>query len=140
VLRTEPILLIENDPKNTKNIMSAFEAMEVKSPLVHLNDSKGALNYLRNKNNKKPWLIFLGLNTQSLDGLNFLKIIKSDDNLRIIPIVIIADSDEDRNIVKGFELGIAGYIVKPQDTSKIPNIIRTIMEYWTLSELPPKGG
>ncbi len=140
MFRTKPILLIENDPTCAKNILCALEASEVKSPLVHSNTSEDALNYLKSQNNKKPWLILLGLNTHSLDGLNLLKTIKIDDHLRIIPVVIIADSNEDQNVTQGFELGVAGYVVKPQDISKIPTTIRTIMEYWTLSELPPKEG
>lgn len=133
-------MLIENDPASAKNIMCALEATDLKSPLVHSNTGEDALNYLKSQNNKKPWLILLGLNSNGSDGLNLLKIIKIDDRLRIIPVVIIADSSEDQNITQGFELGVAGYVVKPQDISQIPSTIRTIMEYWTLSELPPKEG
>lgn len=135
--RNKPILLIEGDPIDANNIKCALEAMGVKSPFVHSNNSEEALIYLRNQGNIKPWLILFGLNSQSPDGLNFLQVIKTDDHLRIIPVVVIAESNEDHKIVQGFELGVAGYIVKPQDTSKITNTIGTIMDYWNLSELPP---
>ena len=140
LLSNKPILLIEDDPTDTKNIKSALEAMEVKSPLVHFSNSEEALNYLRDQDNKKPWLILLGLNAHNLDGIDFLKAIKSDDHLKMTPVVIIAESHEDQKIVQGFELGVAGYVVKPQDISKVDNTIRTIMDYWTLSELPPVKG
>ena len=139
-LRTNPILLIEDNPTDKNNIESALENMQVKSQLVHSSDSEEALNYLRGQDNKKPWLILLGLNAQSPDGFDFLKAIKSDDNLKIIPIVIVAESHEDQKIVQGFEFGVSGYIVKPKDRSKIDNTIKTIMDYWTLSELPPSRG
>jgi DNA-binding response OmpR family regulator len=140
MFRNKPILLIENDPTYANDILCALEAMEIKSPLVHSNTNEDALNYLKSQNNKKPWLILLGLNTHNSDSLNLLKTLKIDEHLRIIPVVIIADSDEGGNIMQGFELGVAGYVIKPRDTSKIPATIKTIMEYWTLSELPPKEG
>ena len=139
LLRNKPILLIEDDPIDTKSIKSTLETMKVKSPLVHSNNSEEALIYLKNQKNKKPWLILLGMNMQSADGIDFLKTIKTDEHLKIIPVVIIAESNEDQNIIQGFEFGVAGYIVKPQDTSKITDTIRTIMDYWNLSELPPIG-
>lgn len=137
--RNKPILLIEDDPASTNNIKCALESMGVKSPFVHSNNSEEALIYLRNQRNIKPWLILFGLNAQSSDGLHNLKVIKTDDLLKNIPVVIIADSTEEKKIVQGFELGAAGYIVKPQDSSKITNTIGTIMDYWNLSELPPTG-
>jgi PleD family two-component response regulator len=94
---------------------------------------------LKNPKNIKPWLILFGLNSHNSDSFNFLQVIKSDDRLKIIPVVIIAGSKEDQMIFRGFELGIAGYIIKPQDNSNIANIIETIMDYWNLSELPPAG-
>ena len=81
-LRTNPILLIEDNPTDKNNIESALENMQVKSQLVHSSNSEEALNYLRGQDNKKPWLILLGLNAQSPDGFDFLKVIKSDDNLK----------------------------------------------------------
>ena len=135
----KPILLIESDPLDTNNIRCALEEMGVKSPCVHSNNSEEALTYLNNQINVKPWLILFGLDSKNLDGLNYLKIIKTDDNLKKIPVVIIAESYEDNRIAQCFELGAAGYIVKPQDSSKITDTIGTIMNYWNLSELPPTG-
>jgi len=135
--RNKPILLIEKDITDTNNIRSALEKMEVKSPFIHTNNSEEALTYLKDQSNAKPWLILFGLDSQSKDSLNHLKIIKTDDNLKNIPVVIIAESNHDQRIVISFELGAAGYIVKPQESSGITETIGTIMNYWNLSELPP---
>lgn len=135
--RNRPILLIQEDPTDANNIKCALDEMRAKSPFVHLKDSEEALIYLRNENNIKPWLILYGLDSQNSDGLNVLQVIKKDNQLKIIPVVIIAESHEEQKIIQGFELGIAGYIIKPQDASKITNTIGTIMDYWNLSELPP---
>lgn len=137
--RNKPILLIENDPKDTNNIRCALDKMGMKSPFVHSNNSEEALTYLNDQSKEKPWLILFGLDSQSMDSLNHLKIIKTDDNLKNIPVVIIAESNKDHRIVKCFELGAAGYIVKPQESSGITETIGTIMDYWNLSELPPIG-
>ena len=137
--RNKPILLIENDPVDINNIRCALEEMGVKSPFIQSNNSEEALNYLKDKSNAKPWLILYGLNSKNTNALNYLKTIKTDENLKHIPIVIIAESHEDHGILKSFELGAAGYIVKPQDSSKFTSTIGTIMNYWNLSELPPVG-
>ena len=96
-----------------------------------------ALAYLSKERNLFPSLIFLGLNEHESDGLNFFETIKADENLRQIPVVIFAFSNEQRSVVKSFELGSAGYIVKSEDATKLTETIKTIMQYWTLSELPP---
>ena len=139
MLSHEPILLVDDNLSDTENIAKALRATEVKCPLIHMATFEEALVYLSNRENLQPWLIFLGLNEQKSDGLNFLKTIKVDENLRQIPVVIFAFSNEQCNVVKSFELGVAGYMVKSQDVSTLADTIKTIMQYWTLSELPPIG-
>ncbi|MBN2180348.1 MAG: response regulator [Sedimentisphaerales bacterium] len=137
MLGNKPILLVEDDPAYTENIKCALDIMGIKSRLIHWDNGKDALIYLRNQNNRMPWLILLGMNAHSLDGLDFMEVVKSDDRLRIVPVVIISGSDKNQDILRAYELGIAGYVVKPRDASKIVDTITTIMNYWTLSELPP---
>ncbi len=137
--RNKPILLIEKDPTDTNNIRHALETIGVESPLVHFNNGEDALISLKDQSNIKPWLILFGLDSHNSDGLNFLQDIKKNNQLKIIPVVIIAESYQNQKIIQSFELGIAGYIIKSKDTSKITNTIVTIMDYWHLSELPPTG-
>lgn len=134
----KPILLIENDPAYSKKIICAIEDMNLQYPIIHLSKSEDVLDYLKSSK-KKPWLIFLGLNNRNKNGFNLLKIIKTDEKLKIIPLVIFADSHDDRHKVESYELGIAGYIIKSQNASDITDAIRTVLEYWILSELPPDG-
>jgi PleD family two-component response regulator len=140
MLSVEPILLIEGNASDKKNLTSALEATEVKCPLIHMNTSEEASIYLNNRKNIQPWLIFLGLNEQRLDGFNLLKAIKSNENLKQIPVIVFASSNEQCNVVRSFELGVAGYMVKSREISEMTDTIKTIMQYWTLSELPPAGG
>ena len=104
-----------------------------------MNTCEEALVFLNNRNNSPPRLILLGLNEQNSNSLSFLKIIKADDNIKQIPVVIFALSNEQRNVVKSFKLGVAGYIVKSEAFSKLNETIKTIIQYWSLSELPPVG-
>jgi DNA-binding NarL/FixJ family response regulator len=137
--RHEPILLIEDNLSDIENITNALKTIELKSPLIHMNTFEEALVYLNNRKNLPPLLILLGLNEENSNGLNFLKTIKADENMKQIPVVIFALSNEQQNVVKSFKLGVAGYMVKSEVFSKLNETIKTIMEYWTLSELPPVG-
>jgi len=140
MLKTAPILLIENNPKDAENILSILESLEENFRLFHLRTTREAQEYLRNNNDIQPWLILLGLRSESPEGFEFLKKIKTDDNLRKIPVVIMASSNEQYHVLESFKLGVAGYIVKSQDITELEGIISTIMRYWNLCELPPAGG
>ena len=119
--------------------MGALETIEVNCPLVHLNTNKEASTYLKTRENLQPWLILLGLNGQYSETFNFLEAIKTDNNLRLIPVVIIAASNEEHKVAKSYNLGAAGYIVKPCDISGMAKTIRTIMQYWSVQILPTEG-
>jgi DNA-binding response OmpR family regulator len=94
------------------------------------------LEYLKNEDNGKPCLILLELNMPKMNGIEFLKIAKADDELKKIPVVVLTTSKNDEDKVETFELSVAGYMVKPTDYRKFMETIRAIDLYWTLSELP----
>jgi CheY-like chemotaxis protein len=136
----KPILFVEDNSIDVMTIKRAFMELKVTNPLVHKVNGAEALEYLKNKSNKKPCVILLDLNMPKMSGIEFLKIIKTDDELRRIPIVVLTISEEERDITESFQLSVAGYIVKPVDYKKFVEAVRTINLYWTLSELPPNGG
>ena len=74
-----------------------------------------------------------------MNGMEFLKIIKADDGLKKIPVIVLTTSNSEQDISKSFELGAAGYMVKSVDYKRFMEIINTIDSYWTLSKLPPNG-
>jgi len=132
----DPILLIEDDNVDAMAIKRTFDELEVTNEVVHLTDGERAMEYLKNDANKKPSIILLDLNMPKMNGIEFLKIIKADDSLKLIPVVILTVSRQHSDILKGFELGTAGYIVKPTKCDDIKKILETVDCYWTLSELP----
>lgn len=136
---SKPILLVEDDDVDKLTIERAFTDLKIKTQLVPTHDGEEALEYLRNKNSKKPCFILLDWNMPKMNGAEFLKTIKTDEKLRKIPVVIHSTSSTQEDINKSFELGAAGYMVKSQNYEKSMNTIRAIGQYWTLCEQPPNG-
>ncbi len=135
----KPILLVEDDSIDAMTVKRAFKDLKVTNPLAHSLNGEEALDYLRNESNKKPCVILLDLNMPKMNGVEFLKIVKSDDVLKKIPVVVLTTSTEENDVVESFELSVGGYIVKPVDYKNFVEAIRTIELYWTLSKLPEGG-
>ena len=133
---SKPILLVEDDRVDAMTVKRALKDLKVINQLVHVVNGEEALDYLRNESNKKPCVILLDLNLPKLNGLEFLKITKGDEELKKIPVVALTTSKEAPDINASFKLGVAGYIVKPVDYEKFVEAIRVLELYWTLSELP----
>jgi CheY-like chemotaxis protein len=117
-------------------VKRAFKDLNVTNPLVHTLNGEEALEYLKSKENKKPCIILLDLNMPRMNGFEFMQVIKVDDKLKKIPIVVLTTSQEERDKVESFSLGVAGYMLKSVDYKEFVEIVRTISLYWTVSELP----
>lgn len=136
---SKPILLVEDDTVDVMTVKRALKDLQVMSDLVPTGDGEEALAYLRDDGNTKPCVILLDLNMPKMNGTEFMKIVKADEDLRKIPIIVLTTSNSEQDISKSFELGAAGYMVKSVDYKKFMEIIKTIDLYWTLSKLPSNG-
>ncbi len=136
---SKPILLVEDDSVDVMTVKRALKDLEVASELVSTGDGEEALAYLKEEENPKPSVILLDLNMPKMNGTEFLKIVKADERLKKIPVIVLTTSNSEQDIAKSFELGAAGYMVKSVDYKKFMEIIKTIDSYWTLSKLPPNG-
>jgi CheY-like chemotaxis protein len=136
---SKPILLIEDDDVDVMTVNRALRDSKVANQLVSIGDGEEAIEYLRDENATKPSIILLDLNMPKMDGAEFLKIVKADNTLKKIPVVILTTSNSDRDVTESFELGAAGYMVKSVDYEKFVETIRAIDQYWTLSKLPSNG-
>ncbi len=134
-----PILLVEDDQVDAMTVERALKDLNVTNKLVHRPDGEEALGYLRDGSSKRPCVILLDLNMPKMNGIELLKIMKADDILKKIPVVVLTTSRDTQDKVETFGLSAAGYIVKPTDYKKFVEAMRTINLYWTLSELPPNG-
>ncbi len=136
---SKPILLIEDDNVDVMTVERVFRDLKIANQLVSTSNGEQALEYLRTNGNKKPCVILLDLNMPKMNGTEFLKIVKTDEALQKIPVVVLTTSSQQQDVVESFKLGAAGYMVKSVDYGKFVETIRTINLYWTLSELPSNG-
>lgn len=132
-----PILLVEDDKLDQKSVQRAFGDLKIVNPLIIVQNGQEALSHLKEAKNKRSCLILLDLRMPIMSGIEFLKEVKEDEVLKLIPVVVLTTSHEDQDLKESFELGAAGYMVKPVDYQKFLEVVRTIHLYWILSLTPP---
>jgi len=130
------VLLVEDDSVDAMTVSRAFKELKVANQLVIRLNGEEALDYLRGNSNEKPCVILLDLNMPKMNGIEFLKIAKADEDMKKIPVIVLTTSKDDQDKVNSFELSVAGYIVKPVDYTKFVEAMRILDMYWTLSEFP----
>jgi CheY-like chemotaxis protein len=133
---SKPILLVEDDRLDAMIVRRALNDLKVTNEIVHTASGEEALEYLRSEGNKKPCLILLDLNMPKTNGVDVLRIVKADEVLKKIPVVVLTASTEEQDVIETFKLSVGGYIVKPVDYIKFVEAMRTVTLYWTLSEFP----
>lgn len=132
----KPVLLIEDDEVDVLTIQRAFKDLEISNQLDVAKDGEHALTLLQTPQSTQPCLILLDLNMPRMTGLEFLSIVKNDDQLKRIPIVVLTTSKDEQDKIESFHIGVAGYMVKPVDYQHFVSVISIIDMYWTVSELP----
>ena len=134
------ILLVEDDEVDVMNVKRAFKKGNISNPLYIAKNGLEALALLREESNSAPSipayrrLILLDLNMPKMNGLEFLEVLRSDPDLKTIPVVVLTTSDEDRDRVEAYNYNVAGYILKPVNFSKFKETMITFNHYWTLCE------
>ncbi len=134
--RSKHILLVEDDQVDAMTVKRALKEINVVNRLDIVNNGEEALAFLKDPKNYTPGIILLDLNMPRMNGIEFLKIVKKEDSLKRIPVVVLTTSKEDQDKVDSFNLGVSGYMIKPVDYKKFVEVVKTIDLYWTLSELP----
>ena len=132
----KPIMLIEDDSVDAMTVKRAMKELHINLSMIHCLNGEEGLKYLTDPDADKPFVILLDLNMPKMSGLEFLKAIKTFPDLKPIPVVVLTTSKEKRDVQESFELGAAGYMIKPVDYTKFMDVINTVMLYWRLSELP----
>ena len=132
---SEPILLVEDDTVDAMTVKRALRDLKVSNLVAHAADGEEALAYLKDPAKPPPCLILLDINMPKMNGLELLKEIKADADLRRIPVVMLTTSTNERDIIQSFHLSAAGYMIKPVDYKQFIETMRTIDTYWGLSRL-----
>ena len=139
------ILLVEDDPKDVELTLMALEEYNLVNEVVVVGDGAEALDYLHCRGNfaartsGNPAVLLLDLKLPKVDGLEVLQQIKSDQNLRMIPVVVLTSSREERDMVASYKLGVNAYVVKPVDFHEFVNAIKELGVFWAVINEPPPG-
>lgn len=142
-MKARRILLVDDSPLDTEMALNALKQYRLGNEVVMLRDGVEALDYLyrrgdyTTRDDGSPAVILLDLKMPKVDGLEVLRTIKADAELRMIPVVVMTSSREEQDLVKSYELGANGYVVKPLDFSAFVEAIRLVGSFWlVLNELP----
>jgi|SRR5688572_27651758 len=139
MVRTEAeILLIEDNPNDAELTIRALKKNNLANNLKHLEDGQEALDYIFNDQNVMPKLILLDLKMPRVDGIEVLRRLKSDDQKKVIPIVVLTSSKEERDIVESYKLGVNAYIVKPVDFEQFVHAVAQVGLFWLILNQPPR--
>lgn len=136
--KSQPILIIEDSQDDFDATKRAFTKSNLLNPIIHATSGEQAIAYLENNNNSRPGLILLDLNMPGLDGKRTLEIIKQNNSLKKIPVVILTTSDDERDVKACYELGANTYIQKPVDFDGLISATKQLKEYWFEIALLPK--
>lgn len=128
------VLLVEDDPGDIELMEIAFQRSQLQIPLKVLNDGEEALSYLRKQEGYakavEPDLILLDLNLPGLNGQEVLQAIKTDEQLKHIPVVIFTTSKAQEEIFKSYNLGASAYLTKPVDMEGFSTIVKSLDCFW----------
>ena len=139
------ILLVEDDPRDVELTLTALEEYNLANEVVVTRDGAEALDYLycrgefAGRPNDNPAVLLLDLKLPKVDGLEVLQQIKSDDNLRMVPVDVLTSSREEKDMVTSYKLGVNAYVVKPVDFHEFVNAIKELGMFWAIINEPPPG-
>jgi CheY-like chemotaxis protein len=139
------ILMVEDDAKDVELTLTALEEYNLANEVVVTRDGEQALDYLycrgeyKTRSSGNPAVMLLDLKLPKVDGLEVLKQIKSDGELRMIPVVVLTSSKEEKDMVASYKLGVNAYVVKPVDFHEFVNAIKELGVFWAVINEPPPG-
>jgi CheY-like chemotaxis protein len=139
------ILMVEDDPKDVELTLTALEDYNLTNEVVVAHDGAEALDYLycrgafSTRTSDNPAVMLLDLKLPKVDGLEVLQKIKSDPKLKMIPVVVLTSSHEEKDMVASYQLGVNAYVVKPVDFHEFVNAIKELGVFWAIINEPPPG-
>ena len=128
------ILLIEDDTIEVIKFNRVLKTLGLNHTIIEAENGEDALLTLKEKETN-PDIVILDLNMPKLNGIEFLRILKADENLQHIPAIILTTSSNDKDILECYKIGIAGYILKPLRYEDYLDRIQKILAYWSTNEL-----
>jgi CheY-like chemotaxis protein len=141
----KPILLVEDNPHDLELTLIALERSQLANDVVITRDGADALDYLQrrgahaNRDEGNPAVVLLDLKLPKVDGLEVLKVIRSDATLKATPVVMLTSSNEESDLVRAYDLGVNAYVVKPVIFQDFVRAISDLGVFWAVLNEPPPG-
>jgi CheY-like chemotaxis protein len=139
------VLLVEDNPNDAELTMRALKKNNLANRLFHVKDGAEAIDFLFSQGvytdrrvRNGPKVVLLDLKLPKVDGIEVLRKIKSDDRTRLIPVVVMTSSREDRDLNECYKLGVNGYVVKPVEFEDFARAVSQLGFYWLLLNETPR--
>ena len=139
------ILIVEDDPRDLELTLTALEEYNLANEVVVTRDGAEALDYLycrgefNSRATENPAVLLLDLKLPKIDGLEVLQQVRSDERLKMIPVVVLTSSHEERDMIRSYQLGVNAYVVKPVDFHEFVNAVKELVAFWAVVNEPPPG-
>ncbi|GAL77385.1 MULTISPECIES: response regulator [Algibacter] len=133
-MKTLNILLIEDDMIEVMKFQRTISSLKLDHKIIEANNGEEALKILEKKD-ELPDIILLDLNMPKINGIEFLNILKSDDVLKYIPTIILTTSQNQKDLLECYKIGIAGYVLKPLKYEDYVSKMEKLLAYWSINEL-----
>ena len=143
--RLQRILMVEDDPRDVELSLTALEQYNLANEVVVVSDGEEALDYLHRRGkfmartSGNPAVLLLDLKLPKVDGLEVLQQVRADESLKMIPVVVLTSSHEEKDMVASYKLGVNAYVVKPVDFHEFVNAVKELGVFWALINEPPPG-
>ncbi len=143
----KPILFAEDNPSDVELTLEALADNNLANLVTHVKDGVEAMEYLRcegkysGRKPGNPAVVILDIKMPRMDGIDVLRAIRTDETLKMIPVVMLTSSREEHDLIRSYDLGVNAYVVKPVKFSEFVEAVRHVGVFWAvLNELPPQGG
>ena len=142
---TIEIILVEDNPADVEMTLDALQERNLANKVHVLRDGAAALAYILNNvdcrpghsDEHRPKMLLLDIKLPKVNGLEVLRRIRSDERTKALPVVILTSSNEERDKIEGYRLGVNSYVVKPVDFDDFARAVAEIGCYWVLMNKPP---
>ena len=145
VISLKHILLVDDSLRDTELALDALAQNNLANEVVALRDGAEALDYLfrrgqfTDRTNGQPAVVLLDLKMPKVDGIEGLRQIKSDPQLKTIPVVVLTSSREEQDLVNSYQLGVNAYVVKPVHFQEFVEAVKLVGAFWAVVNEPPPG-
>lgn len=138
------ILLAEDSAADAELAIDALREAHLVNPIVHVEDGVEAMDYLlcrgafAGREPVNPAVLLLDIKMPRMDGLQVLQLLRSDENLRRMPVVILSSSREEADLARSWDLGVNAFVVKPVDTQQFFDAVKTLGKFWAVFNEAPQ--